>query len=91
MKHYAANNIERNRETDIAQMDEQTLQEVYAHHFGMIVKDHLESKILDQISDSMCGIDQPFPGISIQAARFVLLTRKQTRVSVINQHKKFCV
>lgn len=39
VKHYAANNIERNRETDVAQMDEQTLQEIYAHHFGMIVRD----------------------------------------------------
>ena len=39
VKHYAANNIEHKRETDIAQMDEQTLQEVYARHFGMIIKD----------------------------------------------------
>ncbi len=39
VKHYAANNIEKNRAGDIAQMDEQTLQEVYARHFGMIVKD----------------------------------------------------
>jgi beta-glucosidase len=39
VKHYAANNIEVSRATDIAQMDEQTLQEVYARHFGMIVKD----------------------------------------------------
>ena len=30
VKHYAANNVEHKRETDIAQMDEQTLQEVYA-------------------------------------------------------------
>ncbi|HEY4105919.1 MAG TPA: glycoside hydrolase family 3 C-terminal domain-containing protein [Polyangiaceae bacterium] len=39
VKHYAANNIEKNRANDIAQMDEQTLQEVYARHYGMIVKD----------------------------------------------------
>jgi beta-glucosidase len=39
VKHYAANNIEHNRASDIAQMDEQTLQEVYARHYGMIVKD----------------------------------------------------
>jgi len=39
VKHYAANNIEKNRANDIAQMDEQTLQEVYARHFGMIIKD----------------------------------------------------
>ena len=39
-KHYAANNIERNRDAgDVAQMDEQTLQEVYARHFGMIIRD----------------------------------------------------
>jgi len=39
VKHYAGNNIEQKRETDVAQMDEQTLQEVYARHFGMIIKD----------------------------------------------------
>jgi beta-glucosidase len=39
VKHYAANNIEQNRATDVAQMDEQTLQETYARHFGMIVRD----------------------------------------------------
>ena len=33
VKHYAANNIERNRANLNAQMDEQTLQEVYARHF----------------------------------------------------------
>jgi beta-glucosidase len=39
VKHYAANNIEKARATDIAQMDEATLQDVYARHFGMIIKD----------------------------------------------------
>jgi beta-glucosidase len=39
VKHYAANNIEHERQSDVAQMDEQTLQEVYARHFGMIIKD----------------------------------------------------
>jgi beta-glucosidase len=39
VKHYAANNIEKGRDALIAKMDEQTLQEVYARHFGMIVKD----------------------------------------------------
>jgi beta-glucosidase len=39
VKHYAANNIEHQRQVDIAQMDEQTLQDVYARHFGMIIKD----------------------------------------------------
>ena len=39
LKHYAANNIEKDRATDIAKMDEQTLQEIYARHFGMIVQD----------------------------------------------------
>ena len=38
-KHYAANNIE-NRRFDInAQMDEQTLREVYGRHFEMVVRD----------------------------------------------------
>jgi beta-glucosidase len=39
VKHYAANNIEKARAIDIAQMDEATLQDVYARHFGMIIKD----------------------------------------------------
>jgi len=39
VKHYAANNVERDRATDVAAMDEQTLQEVYARHFGMIIQD----------------------------------------------------
>jgi beta-glucosidase len=39
VKHYAANNIEKGRDALIAKMDEQTLQEVYARHFGMIVED----------------------------------------------------
>lgn len=38
-KHYAANNIEKGRDALIAKMDEQTLQEVYARHFGMIIQD----------------------------------------------------
>ena len=39
-KHFAANNIERNRDNgDIAQMDEQTLREIYGRHFEMIVRD----------------------------------------------------
>lgn len=39
VKHYAANNIEKGRDALIAKMDEQTLQEVYARHFGMIIQD----------------------------------------------------
>ena len=39
VKHYAANNIEHLRETTTAQMEENTLQDVYARHFGMIIKD----------------------------------------------------
>ncbi len=39
VKHYAANNVEKDRSTVIAKMDEQTLQEVYARHFGMIIQD----------------------------------------------------
>jgi beta-glucosidase len=38
-KHYAANNIEINRANLNAQMDEQTLREIYARHFEMVVKD----------------------------------------------------
>jgi len=39
VKHYAANNIENNRENMNAQMDAQTLREMYARHFEMIIKD----------------------------------------------------
>jgi beta-glucosidase len=39
VKHYAANNVDRKRETQVARMDEQTLQEVYARHFGMVIQD----------------------------------------------------
>ena len=39
VKHYAANNIENGRETANATMDEQTLREIYARHFEMIVKE----------------------------------------------------
>jgi beta-glucosidase len=38
-KHYAGNNIENGRETANATMDEQTLREIYARHFEMIVKE----------------------------------------------------
>jgi beta-glucosidase len=39
VKHFAANNIENKRATDNAQMDEQTLREIYSRHFEMIIKD----------------------------------------------------
>jgi len=39
VKHYAANNIENGRETANATMDEQTLHEMYARHFEMIVEE----------------------------------------------------
>ena len=39
VKHYAANNIENGRESANAMLDEQTLREVYARHFEMIIKD----------------------------------------------------
>jgi beta-glucosidase len=46
-KHYAANNIENGRETAVAIMSsEQTLREVYARHFGMIVKEGGVSSIM---------------------------------------------
>jgi len=38
-KHFAANNIENGRATANAQMDEQTLREVYGRHFEMVVRD----------------------------------------------------
>ncbi len=38
-KHYAGNNLENGRSSANAQMDEQTLREIYARHFEMIVKD----------------------------------------------------
>src|SRR5882724_78306 len=39
VKHFAANNVEQGRGTANALMDEQTLREIYARHFGMIIKD----------------------------------------------------
>jgi beta-glucosidase len=38
-KHYAGNNIENGRANNNAQMDEQTLREIYGRHFEMVVKD----------------------------------------------------
>jgi beta-glucosidase len=38
-KHYAANNIENGRDSLNATMDEQTLRELYARHFEMMIKD----------------------------------------------------
>jgi hypothetical protein len=39
VKHYAANNIENGRSSANAMMDEQTLREIYARHFAMIIRD----------------------------------------------------
>lgn len=39
VKHYAANNIENGRTVVNATMDEQTLREIFARHFEMIIKD----------------------------------------------------
>jgi beta-glucosidase len=39
VKHYAANNIENGRGSINSQMDEQTLREIYARHFEMLIKD----------------------------------------------------
>jgi beta-glucosidase len=39
VKHYAANNIENGRGSANAVMDEQTLREIYARHFEMIIRD----------------------------------------------------
>jgi beta-glucosidase len=38
-KHYAANNIENGRASINAQMDEQTLREIYARHYEMVIRD----------------------------------------------------
>ncbi|HET7540029.1 MAG TPA: glycoside hydrolase family 3 N-terminal domain-containing protein [Polyangiaceae bacterium] len=38
-KHFAANNVEKNRSSQNAIMNEQTLREVYARHFEMVVQD----------------------------------------------------
>ena len=45
-KHYAANNIENGRGTANATMDEQTLRELYARHFEMIVKEGGVSSVM---------------------------------------------
>jgi beta-glucosidase len=45
-KHYAANNIEDGRETANATMDEQTLREIYARHFEMIIQEGGVSSIM---------------------------------------------
>ena len=45
-KHYAANNIEDGRETANATMDEETLREIYARHFEMIVQEGGVSSIM---------------------------------------------
>ena len=38
-KHFAANNVEKNRSSQNAIMNEQTLREIYARHFEMVVQD----------------------------------------------------
>lgn len=38
-KHFAANNVEKGRANQDALMDEQTLREIYARHFEMVVQD----------------------------------------------------
>jgi beta-glucosidase-like glycosyl hydrolase len=38
-KHYAANNIENGRQSANAMMDEQTLREIYARHFEMVIEE----------------------------------------------------
>jgi beta-glucosidase len=45
-KHYAANNIENGRETANAIIDEQTLREVYARHFEMMIQEGGVSSIM---------------------------------------------
>jgi beta-glucosidase len=38
-KHFAANNVDRGRESNTAVMDEQTLHEIYGRHFEMTIQD----------------------------------------------------
>ncbi|MEI9941622.1 MAG: glycoside hydrolase family 3 C-terminal domain-containing protein [Pseudomonadota bacterium] len=38
-KHFAANNVEKNRSSQNALMNEQTLREIYSRHFEMVVQD----------------------------------------------------
>jgi beta-glucosidase len=38
-KHFAANNVENGRDNNNAQMDEQTLREIYGRHFEMVIED----------------------------------------------------
>jgi beta-glucosidase len=38
-KHFAANNVENGRANNNADMDEQTLREIYARHFEMVIED----------------------------------------------------
>jgi beta-glucosidase len=45
-KHYAANNIENGRQSANATMDEQTLREIYARHFEMVVKEGGASSVM---------------------------------------------
>ena len=45
-KHYAANNIENGRQSANATMDEQTLREIYARHFEMVVQEGGASSIM---------------------------------------------
>jgi len=45
-KHYAANNIENGRSGANAMMDEQTLREIYARHFEMVVEEGGASAIM---------------------------------------------
>jgi beta-glucosidase len=63
-KHYAANNIENGRETAHAQMDEQTLREMYARHFGMIIKDGGLACVM--AAYNLLGVTAPAPALPDQ-------------------------
>jgi beta-glucosidase len=59
-KHYAANNIENGRESAVAVMSsEQTLREVYARHFGMIVQEGGVSSIMASYNQVAVGAGSP--------------------------------
>ena len=45
-KHYAANNIENGRQSANAMIDEQTLREIYARHFEMVIREGGASAVM---------------------------------------------
>jgi beta-glucosidase len=60
-KHFAGNNIEDGRANQNAKMDEQTLREIYARHFEMVVKDGGVACVMaayNAINGTKCTLNQ---------------------------------